>query len=88
MKKDQVIDNLNKAKDILMNMTDDDFNALKLETLLNSVINQDKRGEFFWPLRVALSGKKTSPGPFEIMEALGKEESLKRLNIAIDKCGK
>jgi glutamyl/glutaminyl-tRNA synthetase len=71
-----------------MDIVDDDFNAMKLETALNSVIDQDKKGEFFWPLRVALSGKKTSPGPFEIMEALGKVESLKRLNTALDKCGK
>lgn len=88
MKKDQVINNLNKEIGILMGLADDDFNAVKLETALNSVIDQDKRGEFFWPLRVSLSGKKTSPGPFEIMEALGKVESLKRLNIALNKCGK
>ncbi len=84
----QIINNLQEIKNILINVEDGDFETLKLEQSLNSVIDQAKRGEFFWPLRVALSGKKISPGPFEIMEALGKAESLNRINIALDKCGK
>lgn len=39
-------------------------------------------GEFLWPLRVALSGKESSPGPFEIMSILGKEKTLKRIKNA------
>jgi len=38
-----------------------------------------------WPLRVALSGKEKSPGPFEILEVLGKEEALTRITKAIGK---
>jgi glutamyl-tRNA synthetase len=41
-------------------------------------------GDFLWPMRVALSGRKTSPGPFEIAGVLGKEKSLLRLKKAID----
>ena len=44
-----------------------------------------QNGSVLWPLRVSLSGQQNSPGPFEIAEALGKEETLKRLNIAIKK---
>lgn len=40
------------------------------------------RGKLFWPLRVALSGKKASPGPCEIAEVLGKEKTLKRIKEA------
>ncbi|MFH0831235.1 MAG: glutamate--tRNA ligase, partial [Parcubacteria group bacterium] len=36
-------------------------------------------GEVFWPLRVALSGLKASPGPQEILWVLGKKKSLERL---------
>ncbi|MEK9183524.1 MAG: glutamate--tRNA ligase [Patescibacteria group bacterium] len=43
------------------------------------------RGEIFWPLRASLSGQKESPGPLEIIDALGKEESLRRIQIAINK---
>jgi len=43
------------------------------------------RGEIYWPLRVALSGLKDSPGPMEILEALGKKEALARINLALEK---
>ena len=40
------------------------------------------RGYLLWPLRVALTGKEASAGPFEIAEILGKEKTLKRLKEA------
>lgn len=43
------------------------------------------KGEILWPLRAALSGAATSPGPFEIMSVLGKDESLRRIDIALKK---
>lgn len=44
----------------------------------------DKRGDLLWPLRVALSGEKFSPSPFELSWALGKEETLKRARKALE----
>ena len=45
-----------------------------------------KNGQALWPLRTAVSGKQMTPaGAFEIMEVLGKEESLRRINIGIAK---
>lgn len=38
-----------------------------------------KKGQVLWPLRAILTGKKFSPGAFEVATALGKEESLRRL---------
>ncbi len=38
-----------------------------------------KLGQILWPLRAALTGLPFSPGAFEVAEALGKAESLKRL---------
>ncbi|MFA6194392.1 MAG: glutamate--tRNA ligase [Patescibacteria group bacterium] len=40
-----------------------------------------KNGDYLWPLRVALTGLKNSPSPFEVAAALGREESLNRINI-------
>lgn len=40
-------------------------------------------GEVLWPLRVALSGATTSPNPFELLEACGRELSLERIAYAI-----
>lgn len=42
-------------------------------------------GSVLWPLRVALAGQEKSPGPFEIAEVLGKEESLVRIKTALKK---
>lgn len=44
-----------------------------------------KVGDYLWPLRVALTGREASPGPFEVAEVLGKEKSLERIKIAIGK---
>ena len=39
-----------------------------------------------WPIRTALSGKQMTPaGATEILEVLGKEESLARIEKAIEK---
>ena len=39
-----------------------------------------------WPVRTAVSGKQMTPGgATEIMEVIGKEESIKRLKVAIEK---
>ena len=45
-----------------------------------------KNGYVLWPLRIAVSGKQTTPaGATEIMEILGKEESVARIREAIRK---
>ena len=45
-----------------------------------------KNGYVMWPVRTAVSGKQMTPGgATELMELLGKEESLKRINDAIVK---
>lgn len=44
--------------------------------------NNKKNGDYLWPWRVAITGEKNSPSPFEVSWALGKEETLKRLNQA------
>mgnify|MGYP000829217071 CR=1 FL=1 len=45
-----------------------------------------KTGYIMWPIRTALSGKQMTPaGATEILEVLGKEESLVRIQAAIDK---
>ncbi len=45
-----------------------------------------KTGYVMWPIRTALSGKQMTPaGATEILEVLGKEESLARIGAAIEK---
>ena len=45
-----------------------------------------KNGYVMWPVRTAASGKQMTPaGATEILEVLGREESLKRIRAAIEK---
>ena len=47
--------------------------------------NGIKNGKMLWPIRTAMSGKPTSPGgAFDLMEILGKEESIRRIKVGID----
>ena len=48
--------------------------------------NELKNGTVLWPIRTALSGKQMTPcGATELLEVLGKEESLIRIKAAIEK---
>lgn len=45
-----------------------------------------KNGQVLWPVRTAVSGKQFTPGgAVEIAELLGKDETLKRIKIGIEK---
>ena len=50
---------------------------------LMSYAEREGRGNVLWPVRYALTGREASPDPFTIMEILGKEKSIKRLEKAI-----
>ena len=48
-----------------------------------------KNGYVMWPLRTAVSGKQMTPaGATEIMEIIGKDETIKRVKAAIEKLSK
>ncbi len=58
-----------------------DWTALSLETLVKQHAEENglKLGKIAQPLRAALTGTSTSPGIFDVLEVLGREESLGRL---------
>lgn len=58
------------------------FNRENIEKVFMAEIGKGDKGTLLWPLRVALTGKKASPGPFEIMEILGFKKVLERLKKA------
>lgn len=64
---------------------DDEWSRESLETNILAWIKQNNfnTGDVLWPMRVALSGLKNSPGPFDIAGVLGKEKTQKRLEDAI-----
>jgi glutamyl-tRNA synthetase len=44
-----------------------------------------KAGQMFQPIRVAVCGRKNAPPLFETLEVLGKEKTLKRIELAVQK---
>ncbi len=77
---------LETARGALADIPSDAFVQKNLEEKIMPLADQIGRGDLLWPLRTALSGQKNSPGPFEIMSVLGKDESLGRIDRAIEKC--
>ena len=70
----------------ILKIKKNEFNEKKLKDILMPLTEKYGRGEILWPFRVALSGKKASPGPFEIAEILGKEKVLERIREAKKLC--
>lgn len=56
-----------------------------IKSALTELAEKHGKGEVFWPLRVALSGKKQSPDPFTIAWIIGQEETSVRIRLACDK---
>jgi glutamyl-tRNA synthetase len=63
------------------------FDAETIESALREHVEEQgvKPKEVFQPIRVALTGTTVSPGIFESLSALGRDESLSRLEKALQK---
>ena len=61
------------------------FTAEAIEIALRAVLERLglKPRQGFQPIRLAVTGSKISPGLFESIELLGREETLARLNAAV-----
>ena len=80
---------LEVLKEILPRLeAQEDYSNDALYQLLVDFVKEKgyKNGYVMWPIRTAVSGKQMTPGgASEIMEIIGKEESLKRIQDAINK---
>jgi len=85
MNDDNLQKSLAKSLDIFSGIEESGWMLDNIKNELMAAADPKNRGELLWPLRVALSGQQNSPGPYEIAEVLGKEESLKRVEGAIAK---
>ncbi|MDY0118910.1 MAG: glutamate--tRNA ligase, partial [Bacilli bacterium] len=72
----QVISELNKIED---------FTSMNIETLLKEwmTTNEIGMGKVMQPLRLSLVGALKGPHLFDIIEMIGKEETVKRIEKAI-----
>ena len=65
-----------------------DWNADAIKELLINLATELelKNGTVMWPARIAASGQTVTPGgAVEILDILGKDETLRRLNIGLEK---
>lgn len=71
----------------ILEAQEDYSNDALYQTLVDYVAKKEcKNGYAMWPVRTAVSGKQMTPaGATEIMELLGKEESLNRIRKGIEK---
>ncbi len=90
--KDDFIDkgrDIQKSKEILEKilpvLENSEFNEKGLEDSLRTFIEKEglKVKDCFMPIRVAVCGSRFSPGLFETLSIIGKEESIKRIKNAI-----
>jgi nondiscriminating glutamyl-tRNA synthetase len=80
---------LSSAREALAELDDGDFAADVLESRCRAAAERLdwKAGDFFRPLRTAITGRTVSPPLFGSMELLGRDRVLARLGIALEKVG-
>ena len=67
----------------------DDLEAIQEYMMTFPAELEVKNGVVLWPIRTVLSGKQSTPGgAMEIAYILGKEESLRRIQVGIDRLEK
>ena len=74
------------ARELLASLDSFDFQTLHDELMALVGRLGMKNGQVLWCVRIAISGKESTPGGvMEIAELLGKEETLKRLDRSIER---
>ena len=85
--RDGGVDTLQAARGALASA--DPFTLDNVEAALREVVESHggKAGRVFQPIRVAIAGTTVSPGIFESVTLLGREETLARIDKALDRAG-
>ncbi len=83
IRSDGGVEALTAARDALA--AAEPFDAVRIEEALRGVVEQRdaKPGKVFQPVRVAIAGQTVSPGIFETVALLGKDETLARIDSAL-----
>jgi len=78
---------LNKVKEMIQTLDPDSFTQDNVKNTIWTYAEESGLGNVLWPLRVALTGQEKSPDPFTSAYILGKEEVLRRIDLAIARLG-
>ena len=76
-----------RAAEVFSEIDDADFSAEVLEQRSRAAAEAAgmKAGDFFSPIRVAVTGRTVSPPLFDSLELIGRDRSVARIRIALDK---
>ncbi len=76
---------LSVVRGVLEGIAEKEWSSDRILAEVRGVLEREslKLGQLLWPLRAALTGLPFSPGATEVAAALGKEESLRRLDAAL-----
>lgn len=81
----QAAAHLVEVKSLLGLLAADAFSADAVKQAVWPYVEAKGKGDVLWPLRMALTGQDKSPDPFVSASLLGKVESLKRIDAALEK---
>ena len=83
--RDGAAENLARAREALASV--EPFDQEHVETALRGVVEERgvKPKDVYQPIRVAISGSTVSPGIFESVALLGRDETLARIDRALSK---
>ncbi|NTW45523.1 MAG: glutamate--tRNA ligase [Candidatus Moranbacteria bacterium] len=79
---EETVDSLRRAIGIFADIPESDWTRECLGEILLAAAGE-KRGDFLWPIRVALSGAKQSPPPQDLAWVLGREATIDRIGRAV-----
>ncbi len=66
---------------LLGDIPDTGFKPERIQAVIESYAAEEGKGEVFWPLRVAMTGRERSIDPATVAFVLGKKESLRRIAV-------
>ncbi|MDO8576529.1 MAG: glutamate--tRNA ligase family protein [bacterium] len=83
------IRHLERVKQLLSDTPEEAYaDAERIKAAIWDYAGAEGRGAVLWPLRYALTGLERSPDPFEVVQLIGKEASLRRIDAALAKLAK
>jgi glutamyl-tRNA synthetase len=85
LEKEIIKNNLSELLEEVEKIAEENWEKDKIEELIIKFLKDNNKGigDYLWPMRVSLSGKKASPGPFEIAWVLGRTNTVNRIKKAI-----
>ncbi len=75
---------LKNTINLLSSLDEENWTEINIKEVIWPYADKNGRGDVLWPMRYSLTGNERSPDPFSVAFVLGKQETLSRLQYAID----